>query len=111
MSYFIQENDELVITDYSGNKMKFKCVFTNNLTSVKNTDRKTFQITSQNNTLTVRLTDFIEPVTLEIRDLLGHMIVTEEISNGYTCRLDNGFYLVSLSSPQLSSETVKCLIK
>lgn len=111
MSYFIQENDELVITDYSGNKMKFKCVFTNNLTSVKNTDRKTFQITSQNNTLTVRLTDFIEPVTLEIRDLLGHTIVTEEISNSYTCRLDNGFYLVSLSNPQLRSETVKCLIK
>lgn len=112
MSYFIQENDELIITDYAGNETKFKCVFTDNLTSVKNTTgERTFQITNQNNILTVKLTDLIEPVKLEVRDLLGQMVIAEQISESYSCRLDSGFYLISLSSPQLRCETVKCLIK
>ena len=112
MSYFIQENDELIVTDYSGNETKFKCVFTDDLTSVKNTNKeKKIQIANQSNILTVRLTDLIGPVKLEIRDLLGQTVVAEQISDSYTCRLDTGFYLISLSSPQLNCETVKCLIK
>lgn len=48
MSYFIQENDELVITDHSGNVTKFKCVFSDDLTSINDKKKESpFQITKQ----------------------------------------------------------------
>lgn len=61
--------------------------------------------------MTVKLIDLVDSVKLEIRDLLGHTIVSEQVSDSYTCQLDRGLYLINLSTPQLNYETVKCLIK
>ena len=112
MSYFIQENDELVITDHSGNVTKFKCVFSDDLTSINDKKKESpFQITKQGHELTVKSIDLVDSVKLEIRNLLGHTIVSEQFSDSYTCQLGSGLYLISLSTPQLNYKTVKYLIK
>ena len=112
MSYFIQENDELVITDHSGNVTKFKCVFSDDLTSSNDKNKESpFQITKQGHELTVKSIDLVDSVKLEIRNLLGHTIVSEQFSDSYTCQLGSGLYLISLSTPQLNYKTVKYLIK
>ena len=113
MSYFIQENDELVITDYLGKETKFKCVFVDDLTSVDAMERKMpFKVTSREHELHIEIMDCTEPLKLEISDLLGRVLVSEQVAGrNYTCRLDSGLYVVCLSGGHLKNEAIKCLIK
>lgn len=113
MSYFIQENDKLAISDSSGKKIEFKCVFTSEGLGFNPEayQSEVFQIASSDEGLNIELLDAMIPVQLDITDMLGQAVVSEQINNSFTCQLPAGLYLVSVLSYKRNRETVKCLIR
>jgi hypothetical protein len=112
MSYFIQENDELVITDFSGNKTTFKLVFSDvsSVSRVKDI-AELFRITGSDNEINIEPKSSIISADLEISDLLGRMIASERIVGTYNKQLRKGIYLIKMHTLEFGNQIVKYIIK
>lgn len=112
MSYFIQENDELTITDFSGNKTTFKLVFSDVSSVPRVKDLSDFfRITGLDNRLSIELKNTMISADLEIFDLPGRMIASERIAGTYNKQLEKGIYLIKMHAVEFGDQLVKCVIK